>query len=75
MTKWALSDPRVALAIARRLPAAVRLALDPGSRKNERKPAGYPARLTALERLGMLAGPFLFAGEALRGWRINRGSG
>jgi GT2 family glycosyltransferase len=66
MTKWALSDPRLALEIALRMPAAVRLALDPKSRKNAGRRTGYPRELMWLERAGMLAGPFMFAGSRLR---------
>lgn len=66
MTKWLLSDPRTAAAIARRVPAAVRLALDPRSRKNEGKGQGYPRQLTAIELAGMLVGPFMFARRALQ---------
>jgi GT2 family glycosyltransferase len=77
MTKWCVSEPRIALAIARRLPAALRLALDPASRKNVGKPAGYPRTLTRIERKGMLAGPFLFARAALADRRargVSRGT-
>lgn len=69
MTKWSLTDPRVARDIAVRLPGALRLALSPGSRKNAGKLAGYPRELTRLERAGMLAGPFLFARAC---WRERR---
>jgi O-antigen biosynthesis protein len=69
MTKWALSSPAVALDIARRVPSAVRLALDPRSRKNQNKLTDYPRELTRLERLGMLAGPFMFAQSS---WRARR---
>ncbi|HEY4276756.1 MAG TPA: glycosyltransferase [Conexibacter sp.] len=69
MTKWLLSDPRIALEIVRRLPHALRLALDPGSRKNAGKQPGYPRHLTWVERGGMLCGPFLYAAAA---WRARR---
>jgi GT2 family glycosyltransferase/O-antigen/teichoic acid export membrane protein len=69
MTKWALSDRRVARDIVARLPAALRLALAPGSRKNAGKLPGFPRELTRLERAGMLAGPFLFARSC---WRERR---
>jgi hypothetical protein len=61
MTKWAVSDPAVARDIVRRLPAALRLALDPGSRKNAHKLDDFPRELTRIERAGMIAGPFLLA--------------
>jgi O-antigen biosynthesis protein len=66
MTKWSVSDPAVARDIARRLPGALRLALDPGSRKNADKLGDYPRELTRIERAGMLAGPFLLARSAHR---------
>lgn len=66
MTKWSVSDPAVARDIARRVPGALRLALDPGSRKNADKLGDYPRELTRIERAGMLAGPFLLARSAQR---------
>jgi GT2 family glycosyltransferase len=70
MTKWLFRDLATAREIARRLPAAARLALDPTSRKNATKRADYPAELTRLELAGMLAGPFLFARAS---WRERAG--
>jgi O-antigen biosynthesis protein len=64
MTKWFFSDPVIARDIAVRLPAALRLALDPRSRKNMGKRHGYPRELTRLELAGMLAGPLMFAHSA-----------
>jgi GT2 family glycosyltransferase len=61
MTKWFLSDPATARAIAARLPSALRLALKRDSRKNAGKRADYPPALTRIERAGMLAGPLLYA--------------
>jgi GT2 family glycosyltransferase len=49
----------------RAVPAGLRYLRDPGSRKNAGKPAGYPRRLTWLERLGMLVGPILYLMSAL----------
>lgn len=69
MTKWALRRPTLAAGMARRLPAAVTLALSPSSRKNTGKSAGYPGELSRRERAGMLAGPWLFARAA---WRARR---
>jgi GT2 family glycosyltransferase len=66
MTKWAVSDPAVARDIVRRLPAALRLALDPGSRKNAHKLEDFPRELTRIERAGMLVGPFLLARSTQR---------
>jgi GT2 family glycosyltransferase len=66
MTKWFFSDRAIALDIAVRLPAALRLALDPRSRKNAGKVAGYPAELTRIELAGMLAGPLSYARSSWR---------
>jgi GT2 family glycosyltransferase len=52
------------------VPAGVRYALDPGSRKNTAKPAGFPRRLDWLERLGMLIGPLAYLMSAL--WALLR---
>ncbi len=41
----------------RAVPAGIRYARDPSSRKNAGKPPDYPRRLEWLERLGMLTGP------------------
>jgi GT2 family glycosyltransferase len=43
--------------LLRAVPAGIRYARDPKSRKNAGKPPDYPRRLTWLERLGMLVGP------------------
>jgi len=72
MTKHGLSDPACARYLLVRLPRAARLVLDPRSRKNAGKRDDYPAELTRAERLGMLAGPFLFAGSS---WRARRDDG
>ena len=66
MTKWSLSRPATAAAIAARLPAAARLALDPRSRKNARKRRGYPKELTRRELTGMALGPGLYLRTAWR---------
>ncbi len=47
--------------VLRRIPAAVRHLRDPASRKNVGKREGYPRRLDAIERLGMLYGPAAYA--------------
>jgi GT2 family glycosyltransferase len=46
--------------LLRAVPAGVRHARDPGSRKNAGKPDDYPRRLEWLERLGMLSGPVAY---------------
>jgi GT2 family glycosyltransferase len=55
LTKQALDGQ--AVAIARRIPAALRHLLAADSRKNVRKGPSYPRRLDWIERAGMLAGP------------------
>jgi GT2 family glycosyltransferase len=47
------------------VPGGLRYLRDPASRKNAGKPADYPARLTWLERLGMLIGPVAYVLSAL----------
>jgi GT2 family glycosyltransferase len=69
MVKWAASSTGNARAIASRVPAAARLALDPGSRKNARKQPGYPLELTLRELAGVLSGPLVFARGA---WAARR---
>jgi GT2 family glycosyltransferase len=56
----------------RAVPAGLRYLRDPGSRKNDGKPTGYPRHLTWLERWGMLIGPVLYVISALiaRGRRL-----
>ena len=56
--------------LVRAVPAGVRYALDPGSRKNTAKPEGFPRRLDWLERLGMLVGPLAYVMSAL--WALLR---
>jgi GT2 family glycosyltransferase len=56
--------------LVRAVPAGVRHALDPRSRKNTAKPAGFPRRLDWLERLGMLIGPLAYVVSAL--WALLR---
>jgi GT2 family glycosyltransferase len=48
------------------VPAGVRYARDPASRKNAGKQADYPRRLDWLERLGMAAGPAAYALSAAK---------
>lgn len=60
LTKCVLDRPRLLSPAARGLPRAVAHVLRPGSAKNAGLPRDYPAELTRLERLGMLAGPFAY---------------
>ncbi|HVG75551.1 MAG TPA: glycosyltransferase, partial [Thermoleophilaceae bacterium] len=46
--------------LLRAIPAGVRYARDPSSRKNAGKPARFPRRLDWLERLGLLFGPIAY---------------
>ena len=58
ITKQALDGQ--ALAIARRLPLALRHLRDPSSRKNVRKAPEYPRSFDWIERAGMVVGPFAY---------------
>jgi GT2 family glycosyltransferase len=71
MTKWALTRPASAAEIAARLPSAVRLVLDPRSRKNAKKRRGYPGELARRELAGLVLGPGLYLRTA---WRVRRPS-
>jgi GT2 family glycosyltransferase len=68
LTKAALTDPRVAWDIARRIPLGLRFLLASGSPKNAHKDAGYPRELSRREWSGFLAGPgsYLLARRRLR---------
>jgi hypothetical protein len=46
--------------LLRAIPAGVRYARDPSSRKNAGKPARFPRRIDWLERLGLLFGPIAY---------------
>ncbi len=69
----AVRDPRRVPGIARRALLGARFLLDPGSPKNARKQAGYPAELTRLELRGILAGPYWYVRSVL-GTRTGRRS-
>ena len=56
IAKTLMDDPRRALDMGRRLPRALAYVLDPRSPKNARRPDGFPAELTWLERYGMATG-------------------
>lgn len=58
ITKQALDGQ--ALAIARRIPLALRHLRDPASRKNVRKAPEYPRSFDWIERAGMVVGPFAY---------------
>jgi GT2 family glycosyltransferase len=58
--------------LLRAVPAGVRYARDPASRKNAGKPPDFPRRLDWLERLGLLIGPLAYLVSAL--WAIIRRS-
>jgi O-antigen biosynthesis protein len=56
-TKCLLDRPGRALDLAARLPVGLAYLLSPGSPKNRRKRADFPAELRELELRGVLAGP------------------
>lgn len=70
VTKWMLEDTRIALAVARRLPAGARHVLSPGSRKNAGKTTTFPRVLTRLELAGMLYGPPAYLRSRRRARRL-----
>jgi GT2 family glycosyltransferase len=57
LTKSLVDHPRLLGAALRGLPRAAAHLLNPRSRKNARRPPGYPRELARLELRGMLAGP------------------
>jgi GT2 family glycosyltransferase len=59
LTRQLVTGPR--LRLLRAIPAGMRYALDPTSRKNASRSNSYPWTLTALERLGMAFGPVAYA--------------
>lgn len=60
LTRAVLRNPGCAPAMLSRMPGAVRHALSSDSAKNSGKGVDFPARLTRRERVGMLAGPWLY---------------
>lgn len=66
-TKHALTDRRVFIDIARRLPHVALYTLHPQSAKNaNRQGSDYPRRLVLLEMAGLLVGPVAFLRSHLR---------
>lgn len=59
-------EPRTALSMLRRLPAGAAYALRE-SRPDTADPAAWPARLSRLERLGLLCGPFAYVRSRWKG--------
>jgi GT2 family glycosyltransferase len=73
ITKQALDGQ--ALAIARRIPLALRHLLSPDSRKNVRKGPAYPKRLDWIERAGMVTGPVAYLRSRRNEHRLAAGAG
>jgi GT2 family glycosyltransferase len=73
LTKTILDRPARLAEMARRLPAAVRYALSPGSARNRGRAADFPARLRRRELLGMLAGPGAYLRSVHRVRRLEAG--
>jgi O-antigen biosynthesis protein len=63
LTKQLVAGPE-RLRMLSLVPAGVRYAFDPRSRKNASKTPAFPRRLNALERAGMLLGPAAFVRSA-----------
>jgi GT2 family glycosyltransferase len=68
VAKWLLTEPGYTLSYLPRLPGAMWRFFGRSSPKNEGKGAGFPDRLTRLERRGALAGP----GAYLRARKLAR---
>ena len=64
--------PEVIPQIARRLPLGLAFLFGPGSRKNARKEAGYPADLTVQELRGLCYAPLAYAISLWRCARVER---
>jgi GT2 family glycosyltransferase len=64
ITKTVLSNQVASRELLRRLPGGIAYAVNPNSAKNSGKTAGYPRSLTALELLGMVAGPICYVADA-----------
>lgn len=60
LAKLLLTQPRHLVGFARRVPAAARMLLAPGSKKNAALPSDFPAELLRAERIGMLLGPLRY---------------
>lgn len=60
LTKCLLDRPGRLLDMALKVPRGLAYFLSPRSPKNTRKAAGYPTKLTRLERQGFLAGPLAY---------------
>ena len=70
LTKWALSDRRVALDLARRVPRLLPAALLSSHRGGAEAGVGeYPAQLRWLERAGYLYGPLAYLRSRADLWR------
>ena len=69
LTKIVIANPLLLFRIAALVPQGLFFILSSRSEKNQKKSTHFPPKLTALERQGMLRGPFLY----LKGrWRIRR---
>jgi O-antigen biosynthesis protein len=72
LTKCFIDRPALLAPAARHLPRAAAHVLSPESAKNVRRPDDYPSQLARLELLGMLAGPWAYAGSRRRARRVDR---
>jgi glycosyltransferase involved in cell wall biosynthesis len=66
LAKMVADDPRRLIDVARRAVPGLRYLLTPGSPKNARKSADYPAALGRLEHLGFVCGPAAYVLGRLR---------
>jgi GT2 family glycosyltransferase len=74
LAKQVLAGP-ARVELLRAVPAGVRHATDPSSRKNSAKSADYPRRLERRERAGMLLGPFAYLASVVQNARGRRRDG
>lgn len=60
LTKLLLTQPKHILGFAARIPAALRMLLSSDSSKNQALPEDFPSELLAVERRGILVGPWRY---------------
>ena len=75
LAKTVVDRPSLLVDLLRQAPRGIGYALHPGSAKNRKKAADYPAELTALERRGMLYGPIAYARSRRADRRLRPGGG
>jgi hypothetical protein len=69
LTKCVMDNPGLIIDFASKIPAGVKYAFDPASKKNQHKTNAYPRDLENIERKGMLYGPMAYL---LSRWRYRK---